>query len=584
MLRTLPIAALLVLSVWRPWPSTEPVAPLASERALASLVPARCLVYLEAAELAPLLEAGLAHPFVRTLRHGELVRALEGSWKHSPEAALSAADAWLGSPLTTTAGELCARGLALAFDPATEGGVVLTLGRDGATVERELTRVLDALERQLGWSGGLDAPNTRWSGADVWRLGEVALARRDALLVLGNDEELVAEVLELAGEPEADGLLGRPGFERHHQARPPGSTAWAWLELTELEAHGDDGYRALRAANRSPAVQGLLGADLAALLSARAVSVALLLGEEELELRARAFEAPRVVELAPHARPGSLPATPGSPGLADALVYRDYARYFTQRGQLFEPEVLPKFAEAITTGALFFEGEDLGEAVLARLSPWLRLCVRPLAFEDALRPEIPLPGAAVVAVLDDPRAGEPWLAAFQSLVALANVDRAQRSEAALRLQLVREGEVEISAARFATPRPGEGVDVRYNLEPAAAVVGRHLVLGTHLGLVLELVRELEGREPEGAEGAREELTLESAGWRAALAANQGAYVANAMLSKGLSRAAAEDEFAVLGAVLATLAGVRLEQSEAAPGEPELRLSIALADGKKSEER
>jgi hypothetical protein len=356
---------------------------------------------------------------------------------------------------------------------------------------------------------------------------------------------------------------------------PRESTLWVWLDLAEIEPHADQGFRDLRMANHTPAAQGFLGAELGALLAARALSLALSLDERGIDLRLRAFEAPCVSALAPEARAGEVPAEIHGASTASALVYRDYARFFSQRVEHFAPDTLPGFAEAITNGALFFEGRDLGEDVLPHVSPWIRLVARELVFDDGRRPEIQLPGLAAIAALDDEREGERWAAAFQTLIALLNVDRAQKGGRSMQLRLAREGEADISAARFATPAPGEGIDLRYNLEPALAVAGRHLVLGTHLSLVRELVRELEQAEPSVPGGAREVLEVDAGSLRRVIERNTAFLVAQKVLEDGLERPAAEREIEGLRLALASFEGARLEVG-GSPSAPEVRLELRLA--------
>lgn len=574
--RILPIAAFVLFAWIGPWREGQP-APLAPDRELASFFPERCRIYIDGTGASSLLEQGLEHPFVHAVRSSEIGPLLE-ALPRTPELALADADAWLGRPVLPLIADLTRRGLGLGFDPATKKSVLVAIGRDADTVAGGLAAVFDAVERQFGWPGALDRPKEHQRGADLWSLGDDAIvARRDGLLVIGNERALVEEVLDLAADPAARGLLDRPGFAAHHAGKPHDPALWAWLELAEIEPHGDQGFRELRAANRSPAVQGLLGAKIAGLFAARALSAALSLQEDQgLELELRAFEAPCSASLAPRARVGELPAELGGENVAAALLYRDYARFFGQRVGLFPPEVLPGFAEAITNGALFFEGEDLGEDVLPHLSPWIRLVSRELEFGAGREPEIPLPGLAAVAVLDDEREGERWAAAFQTILALINVDQAQKGGSSLRLFLAHEGEVEISAGRFATPAPGDGVDLRYNLEPALAVVGRHLVLGTHLALVRELVRELGQAEPGSPQGEREVLEVDAHGLRTLVERNLEFLIAQKMIEDGLERAAAEREIEGLRLVLAALGGARIEVGGDDAAAPEVRLELRLA--------
>jgi hypothetical protein len=573
----LPLAAFALLAFLRPWQQEEPSQPFARSRALATLVPERCAVFLEAPGAHALFEQGLDHPLAGVLRESPIGAFWLSTHPRAVDAALARAEEWLGTPVLPLLATVTARGLAFGFDPATKKSVLVAVGDDSAAVERALSATLDALERQFDAPGFLDRPNARWHGADVWWLGEDGvIARRDELVVLGNDRELLRESLKLAADPLAQGMSARPGFAEQRRVCPSDATLWAWLELAAIEPFGDDGYRALRTANRAPAVQGLFGAEIGALVSARALSFTLKASEEGLELHARAHEAARVDALVPLARAGEVPASISGENVLDALVYRDYARFVGERATLFSPEVQGEFAEAVTNSALFFEGQDLGTEVLAHLSPWLRLVARPVEFAPERRPEIPLPALAVIGVVDDAPAGETWITAFQTLLALLNVEHAQKGEPSMRLQLTSQDGCEISTARYPTPATGEGVDARYNLEPAVALAGRHLVLGTHVALVRELVHELARAEPRAAEKPREELQLDATGLGVFLQSNREAWIANEMLTKGKTGDAASSEFEVLRLALASFAGLRIEVDAHDPAAPEVRLALPFA--------
>lgn len=567
----LPILAFLILPAALAWARPDEPAPLAAGRPLASLVPERCLVYAESETLSAWCEQGLAHPLVARLLASPPGQAVLEQLPMTPAEGLERVEAWFGAPLLPELAALSAHGLAFALDPRTEESLVLARGRSAAEVEAALGLALDALERQFGLPGALDRPARRWSGADVWMLGEGAVARRDELLVFASHAGLAQEALELAAEADGRGLLDVESFATAHAERDRQAFVWSWLALEELEPLADDGFRELRAAGRTPAMQGVFGAELAALAEAPALSAAARLDERGLALELRGLGAAPVAALAAGARAGAVPAELGGASGGEALLYRDYARFFTERSALFPPEALPGFAEAITNGALFFEGRDLGEEVLPHLSPWLRVVVREPEFAPLLRPEIPLPAAALVAVLDAPEAGAEWQAAFQTIVSIANVDQAQKGQRGMRLTLEREGEVDLSIARFSAPRPGEGVDVRHNLEPTLAVVGRHLVLASHASLARELVRELAGREPGGK--AREFLRLSAGALSTVLAENHGTLVAKKQVEEGLEAAAAEAELRLLAEALALFEGLELELD---PARSALRLELALA--------
>lgn len=572
--RILPLIALAILSVSRPGRPSEPPAPFAAEREIASLFPERCRVYVEAPGLEPLLRDGHKHPFLVAWDATPLGQAL-GQEGLAPGHLLTRADAWLGEPVLPLLKELTRRGLALGIDPEGARTVLVSIATDGETARRVLSILFARLERQFGLPGALRAPHADWEGAEVWFLGDgPVVARRGELVVLGNDRDLVAEVLERANDPRGRGLQDRPGF-RERQSGLTDATLWAWLEMEALEAYGDEGLRELRRAGTAPAAQGLLGAGLSALCGGRTLAVTLALDQTSLTLRVQALGAREVSVLSPGAREGALPADVQSSNLGSALLYRDYGQFLTRRAELFPVEAQSRFAETITTGALFFGGRDLGTEVLPHLSPWIRLVSRPVDFATDRRPEIPLPGVAAIAVLDDAREGEAWVTALQSLIAILGVEQAQKGEQGLRLLLSNEEGIELTSARFPAPRPEDGIDLRYNLEPAMAVVGRHLVVGTHATLVRQLARELRNAEPRSHEDVREHLRLDPHGLAALVAQNREPLIAQKMLSEGLEHAAAARETERLRLALASLESLRLEVESAATNAPAAVLVLTL---------
>src|SRR5262249_18584238 len=157
------------------------------------------------------------------------------------------------------------------------------------------------------------------------------------------------------------------------------------------------------------------------------------------------------------------------------------------RVDLFPADELPGFAKASSQLALFFGGRDFSEAILPHVSPWMTVVARPVEFDAKAKPEIPLPAAAVVLHVDQPdELGPVLVSAFQTAIGLINVDRAQKGLDALMLQLELVDDVQVTSAHFLAPHAGDGVDLRYNLAPACAMVGSALVVGTHSALVSQI--------------------------------------------------------------------------------------------------
>ena len=237
--------------------------------------------------------------------------------------------------------------------------------------------------------------------------------------------------------------------------------------------------------------------------------------------------------------------------MVELTGYRDLAAVFRERVELFPPQTLPAFAEAVSNLTLFAGGLDLEEQILPGLSPWVRLVVRPVPFDPGAEPELPLPAAAAIVELTDPQLGPVLVGAFQTAIGLVNVDRAQKSEDGMLLGLSLEGEVQITSARFHPPLPGDGVDVRYNLEPACAVVGRHFILGTHRALVAELA---EG-QPDWKEA---DLRVLGPAVSRVIAANFEALVVQNMLDHGNTRERAEGNVRFLQTALALVRELTIE--------------------------
>lgn len=574
--RWLPLAALALLPCTPLpellWASERPahVATL-PELDLAQLVPESALVYVELDHLDEVLERGLDGPLARSIQDSPLAAGLEEAWGKSPAEALAELDELVGYEVLPTLASVGADGACFAagIDRAKPAWVLVLRGNDPDVFERALERSLSILAERAGFPGAFDAPTSHREGADHWSIGEdLHLARRGAFGVASNRSSWVERTLERA-RSEEKGMLANAGFARAYEARAGGELAWAWLDLErarDLQRLGGekDGLIRFAASISDPAVQFLLGPGLAELGSASALTLSLRVEAEDLsfELHGLGIEAGAAAALAPAPDAAHAFALPrGRDNLLEAVVYRDLESVFQGRAQLFAPEVQPRFAEAESNLALFFGGADITESVLPALDPWLGVVARGITFDEGARPDVPLPALALLARVGSGANGEDvgaeLVAGFQTAVGLINVDRAQKSEASMRLGLESVEGVTLTTARFRAPRAGEGVDMRYNLAPACALVGETFVIGTHARLVAELVRELQAGGASVAAAPGEALTLSGPGLAEVLRDNRELIVMNAVLNDGKTRAQAEGEHDGLTAIAGLLEHVRL---------------------------
>jgi hypothetical protein len=468
---------------------------------------------------------------------------------------------------------LTARGAALGVAPS--GGraawALVLHGDDAALLQDVLARALDAAARKAGHPKAFAEPHERVLGADVWRIGEeLVLARRGALLVASNESGYGRDVLALAADGAAPAEAGLAGDARFRATRPArdGALVSAWLDLERVRelppnpsgrGGGGDGLRELAELAARPAAQFLLGPDLAGLGGSDRLTARLEVRGDGLSLRLRGLGTPDL-DVLRRRRGAARPPLPAATDddVAVARLFRDFAAVFEHRAELFPPEVLPTLAKPLSDLAILFGGGDLSETVLPRVSPWITLVARRVAFDESARPEIALPALAGILRLEDAEDLGPRLtAAFQTLIGISNVQRAQQAKPPMVLGLVLEGETSVSRAAFLAPRPGEGVDVAYNLEPACATVGDLFVLGTHEVVVRQLVRELAGGRAGAATGPAETLHVRAPALAAVVERNFDAIVMNKVLEEGVGHGQAEQEIAGLRALLELLGGARI---------------------------
>ena len=547
-------------------------------RDLATLCSENSFVFVEGPELAKLFESGLNHPFIARLIESDFGRALLAEAPLTPEAALSLAANWSGRPVLPTLSILSSRGVALSISTH-ESTPVWTLalrGDEPGLLRDTLMSVLERVAEEHGF------PPEQWRtahatshGVEQWFLGEeLCLGLRGGLLLASNDRKALTRVLERGCDPAQRGLAGRDAFALARAARDEGSLAWAWLDVRAFgDARAGAGEK-LRELSSNPGVHFLLGPAVAGMGSAGRATLDLRLQDKRLALSATGFglTGPAMKVLFPE-QAAEATAFQCEAGVS-ARLYRDLAGLFSQRTELFPPDVLPKFSEGISNLAFLFGGENVSDEILPALSPWLDVIVATPIFRSGSAPEVPLPAAALSVQVRDPEVfGPRLLTAFQSLIGFLNIDRAQKARPPMLLDIELASGVKISSARFASPGDGEGVDLRYNLEPACAMVAGRFVIGTHVSLVRSLCAELEGGGAESQAIPGEALELFGPLVERALRDNTEALVMNAVLNDGKSMQEARAE--VEG--LQLLAGLvrRLEYASERVGSAGLRLSLAV---------
>ncbi len=564
-----------------------PRAPFVAPDELAQLMPQGSLAYAEGPRVSELLAAGLEQPFLASVLDSELAHAALAAAPMTPQAAIAVADLYLGQPVLPALAKLCSGGVAISAG-LKRGKPVYGLalrGEDPAFLRATLEVLLAKVAQQFGVAEEkLREPHDEIRGVDVWYLGDdLAIGVSGNLLLASNDEGRLRDMLDLgaAAEGEDESLASDERFVRARGS--PDSLTWAWIDLVAIEAATPEGGDDLRAMASNPAVHFLFGPAIASLGSASEMALEVELGTERLEVSVtgtgiQGGPAQQHVLYAADAAVPPMPKATENDGGA-ALLYRDLAGLFRERTELFPAEVLPKFSEAIANFSYVFGGADLTDEILPALSPWLGLVVRDAQFGAGALPDVKLPGAAVIARITNPeKIGERLVAGFQSLIGFMNIDGAQKARQPMVLDVELCEGVKISSARFVAPPEGQGIDMRYNLEPACAVVGDAFVLGTHVSLVRSIVGQLQRGEVSEGKRGREKLSLSGPALARVVHDNAEALVMNSVLNEGKTMEVARMEIDGLEKLAAMIAKLDLATERSSENELHLSVSIDLGKG------
>jgi hypothetical protein len=283
-----------------------------------------------------------------------------------------------------------------------------------------------------------------------------------------------------------------------------------------------------------------------------------------------------------HGAPSPL-QPPGT--IASLSLWRDWATIWESRAELFKPEVVQGFAQLDTVAGQFFGAREFGADVLGAFDPHWRLVVAQQDYA-AMKPapDQKLPAFALVAELGG--SPEEFAArlkiAFQTFVAISNVESAQKKGPVLELGSEVVDGVTIATTKYLVSRqPASATEpgaTRYNYSPSMAQVGRFFILSSSTGLARSLVKELKavevsGRKPRDAPAT---FTAEADGAELArlLEQNRGRMVMNTMLGRGDTKPDAEARVGMILEVFRYLGRGRLVVADSAD-RTSLRLKFEL---------
>lgn len=570
-------AATLVLPLLSPpaQPAPSPDDPLCQA------APAATIAWIETTEHAPLLLQGLEHPFVRrVLEHPLFLQQMERV-DFDLAGALAAGEAVLGvSPLEIlhglTAGGV---GLGLIGERGEEPRPFAVLrGGESDPFDDALETITGALtgfgvleELDAGSAAEIDGAVTE---AWAFTSGQGILARSsETEIIAAMSRDDLAACLGLPGANKE--LLRASARSRRTPAHDTGTFAWLDLEAFDAMGELDD----LRAIATDPGAHFLLGPVLTYLGRAATLEADLEVTEQAVTMELRGTT--------PDVGPGLAtfpsrdrakepkPLTPSPNEVGRAQLHRDVGTLLASRAELFSPTKLPGIAEALAGIAIFTEGPDAADELLAALHPRMLLIAENVDFDDNAAPDVAFPAACIIVRLDDVKNnGRRLEGAFRKAVSVAGIENGMQGRVSHELGLELLGETVISTAILPAPGAADGVDVRYNLAPACAVVDDAFVLGTHHALVKSVTKRLvAGELADASRDILDHVSVDGPALARLLGANRDVLVMSAVLKDGKPRRRAELEIDTLHSLLKGVE--RFEFEAKIPKDPRKQLDARL---------
>jgi hypothetical protein len=558
--------------------------PIGEHREIGSFFPADTIALVEAPGISALLAPGGTASYGALLDHAQGTGLLPEEAHSAIRGAIALAAMAIGTGPIDAARHLTARGLAVGLGSRPDGATwgLAVHGDDEALLDSLLGRGFDLIEAKYDAEGLFDTPHDHIRGADVWRVGdELVVAKRGALLLASVSEPYLKEMLGLAADEDAVGILGHEPFREFQRASDQSSTLRGWIDMEKLAGATPDKGKLAKLLELSsiPKAQFLLGPGVSEIMSGKSLGASLKLNTQGLHFTLAGTLPQSATGLAPVE--GDRPATlEVEHAIASAQLYRNLDQIVGRRNELFAPELQPKFTKTLGDLALLFGGMELDEDLLPMIDPWMQIVIQDMDFDGTPRPELALPGAAMIAKIDA-SIEKNMIAAFQTAVGIANTQRAQNGKSPLALNLGLEGSTMISSGHMPPPPKDMPVDADYNLAPACAYVNGYFVLGTHEAIVRDLVIGISASAAKtDSLATHETLHLNGPALGQLALQNKQYLVMQAVLDEGKAFDEASNEVDILASILGALNSLDVDLEYLESGCTTLSLDVAFADGER----
>jgi len=398
---------------------------------------------------------------------------------------------------------------------------------------------------------------------------------------------------------------------RRQSAGADPATAWAFLRMGPVRAKGANNPVFDKSAKSdNPVAELLFGGLVGPLRNAPYVTASLKLREQGVKLTVSSPNDPawvpegRAFFFAQTGQGGADKPLKPKGTVLSISTYRDLAAWWEAGPDTYNEGVAAKMAQADSGLSTFLGGKSFGTDILGSFAPQIQFVVARQDYKAAgvPQPSIRLPAGALVLRLREKQAAKVdikkhFRVAFQSIVALGNLDGTSKGRPLLDMMTERRGKAEILYATYEPPAEGEGAgaeaadakpqatgkepgaagakaaekDIYYNFSPALVLSSDRVMLCSTKQIADELA---DLAAAAGTEKVAQNTLVEISPRPIAdlLRENREQLVAQNMLEKGHARDEAEKEIDVFVALVNAVSGGRISLT---PTDKSISLEIEI---------
>lgn len=567
-----------------------PVTLARAEKSAAEILPSSTLFYLELTHPRELMGVVIDHPMRQELEQADPIRKfLDSDQFQTFKDVVHAIEAQASVEWRPALEEITGGGIVLAFEPMSQGAVILIKPTDMKTSDK-VREALFALMRDDAKNKGNPDPIKQVEYRDLraYHVGDAIVANLGPWLMISNKPALAKGV----ADRYLDGGDSLANDEQFSQAREGDNaweqsrSGWAFVRLAPLRlfAGGGASWLTPGAKSDNPAAELLLGGLIPIAQNAPYVTSSLWAGESSVKLTIaaptdKAWIGPeRKFFFAANGDGAPRPLVPKGAMLV-ASAYRDVAAMWQAGPDLFTEAVATQMAQSDSQLSTLFGGKSFSADVLAAFRPQVQLVVAPQDFAaNGLRaPAIKFPAAALIANIKPEKISAVrthFRVGFQSIVAFVNIDGMQKGRPPLEIQTEKRGNSEIQFATYGAMEDDAkadnkdrmpSADMYLNVSPALVLSDKHMMLCSTKQLAEELA-DLDAAE-EGTPTVGDNLMIHVKARPVAelIKLNREHLISQNMLEKGHERAEAEREVDTLQSIVGFFrdATIRLTPTEKA---------------------